>query len=139
MRRAEIAIFAVAALGAIPAAVRAQEGTGAPRVFFDCRSPQCDNTYYRTEIDWVSWVRDQADADVYVIMTSQETGGGGREYLIDLLGRGAQAAFSLDTRYRALATDTERERLDGVALTLGRRWRNTEGRFHGNGTGIRPT
>jgi hypothetical protein len=119
MRRAEIAIFAVAALGAIPAAVRAQEGTGAPRVFFDCRSPQCDNTYYRTEIDWVSWVRDQADADVYVIMTSQETGGGGREYLIDLLGRGAQAAFSLDTRYRALATDTERERLDGVALTLG--------------------
>ena len=28
--------------------------TTAPRVFFDCsRGPECDNTYYRTEITWV--------------------------------------------------------------------------------------
>jgi hypothetical protein len=106
-------------LVAFPRPILAQQPTGAPRVFFDCRSPQCDNTYYRTEIPWVSWVRDQADADLYVIMTSQETGGGGREYLLDLGGRGANADFQQGVRYRALSTDTERERLDGVALTLG--------------------
>ena len=96
-----------------------QTNGAAPRVFFDCRSPECDQTYYRTEIDWVSWVRDQADADVYVIMTSQQTGGGGREYLLDFEGRGANADFNQQVRYRALSTDTERERLDGLALTLG--------------------
>ncbi len=97
----------------------AQEAGGAPRVFFDCRSQECDQTYYRTEVDWVSWVRDQADADVYVLMTSQQTGAGGREYLLDLEGRGTNADFRLGARYRAVATDTERERLDGIALTLG--------------------
>jgi hypothetical protein len=114
-----LAALVVASIGALPAAARAEQTNGAPRVFFDCRSPQCDNTYYRTEIAWVSWVRDQADADVYVIMTSQATGGGGREYLLDLAGRGTHADFQLGARYRALSTDTERERLDGVALSLG--------------------
>jgi hypothetical protein len=101
-------------------AALAQQAAGSvPRVFFDCRSPECDQTYYRTEIGWVSWVRDQADADVYVLMTSQQTGGGGREYLLDLEGRGASADFRSGVRYRAPSTDTERERLDGIALTLG--------------------
>ena len=98
---------------------QAQEVDGVPRVFLDCRSQDCDQTYYRTEIDWVSWVRDQADADVYVILTSQQTGGGGREYLLDLEGRGTNTDFALSARYRTVATDTERERLDGIALTLG--------------------
>jgi hypothetical protein len=99
--------------------IQAQQAGPAPRVFFDCRSPECDQTYYRTEIDWVSWVRDQADADVYVLMTSQQTGSQGREYLLDLEGRGTNADFRMGVRYRATSTDTERERLDGIALTLG--------------------
>ena len=45
-----------------------------PRVFFDCPGPECDNTYHRTEIPWVTWVRQQQDADIHVIMTSQTTG-----------------------------------------------------------------
>jgi hypothetical protein len=97
----------------------AQVPSGAPRVFLDCRSPECDQTYYRTEIPWVSWVRDQADADVYVIMTSQQTGAGGREYLLDLEGRGTNQDFAYGARYRSSPTDTQRESLDGIALTLG--------------------
>jgi hypothetical protein len=96
-----------------------QQLGSAPRVFLDCRSPECDQTYYRTEIGWVSWVRDQRDADVYVLMTSQQTGGGGREYLLDLEGRAENADFRMGVRMRAAPTDTERERLDGIALTLG--------------------
>ena len=57
--------------------------TTVPRVFFDCRGRECDNRYYRTEIAWVAWVRDQQDANVHVIMTSQNTGAGGREYQLD--------------------------------------------------------
>jgi hypothetical protein len=97
----------------------AQEAGTAPRVFFECSGRECNNTYYRTEIPWVAWVRDQQDAHVHVIMTSQETGVGGREYLLDFTGRGANESYVAQSRYQSLPTDTQRERLDGVALTLG--------------------
>ena len=93
--------------------------TTVPRVFFDCRGRECDNRYYRTEIAWVAWVRDQRDANVHVIMTSQNTGAGGREYQLDFLGRGMYQDYETRTLYQSLPTDTQRERLDGVALTLG--------------------
>ena len=91
----------------------------APRVFWDCRGRQCDDTYYRTEITWVAWVRDRQDAHVHVIMTSQNTGAGGREYLLDFMGRGEYESYEARSRYQSLPTDTEREQLDGLALTLG--------------------
>ena len=90
-----------------------------PRVFFDCRGPECDNTYHRTEIPWVIWVRQQQDADIHVIMTSQTTGANGREYQLDVIGREAYADYEDQSFYQALATDTRRERLDGVSYSLG--------------------
>ena len=96
-----------------------QAAGAAPRVFFDCNSRDCDRTYYRTEITWVTGVRDQRDAHVHVIMTSQTTGAGGREYLLDFMGVGAYEGYEAESRYQSLPTDTERERLDGIALTLG--------------------
>ncbi len=109
----------------VPAApLRAQDvapraPTTVPRVFFDCRGRECDNTYYRTEIAWVAWVRDQRDSNVHVIMTSQNTGAGGREYQLDFLGRGRYQDYETQNLYQTLPTDTQRERLDGVALMLG--------------------
>ena len=91
----------------------------APRIFFDCQGPQCDNTYHRTEIPWVTWVRDQQDADLHVIMTSQTTGANGREYVIDATGREAYEDYADQTLYQSLPTDTQRERLDGVSHSLG--------------------
>ena len=80
---------------------------------------RCDSTYYRTEIDWVAWVRDQRDAHVHVIMTSQQTGVGGREFLLDFIGSGFYENYEARSRYQSLPTDTQREELDGIALTLG--------------------
>ncbi|MHB8093780.1 MAG: hypothetical protein ACYDH0_02450, partial [Candidatus Aminicenantales bacterium] len=56
----------------------------APRVFIDC--PRCDINYIRTEIQFVNYVRDRAGADVHVLITQQDTGGGGREYTIAFIG-----------------------------------------------------
>jgi hypothetical protein len=67
----------------------------------------------------VDWVRDRADSDVHVIVTSQGTGAGGREFQLDLLGAGGFAGYQDQLRYRALSTDTEREDLDGIAHALG--------------------
>ena len=94
--------------------------TAAPRVFFDCQGgPHCDLNYHRTEIPWVSWVRDQQDAQLHVIVTNQNTGAGGREYQMDFMGRGTYEAYLDEVTFQSLPTDTERERLDAVSYALG--------------------
>ena len=100
----------------------APNGPDRPNVFFDCDGPNCRFEYYRTEIDWVNWVRDGADADVHVIMTSSSTGAGGREYLLDFMGlEGIERSvvYEDQLRVQTLPTDTEREALDAVSHGLG--------------------
>lgn len=101
------------------ASAAAQNGNGRPNVFFDCSGPRCDSRYYRTEITWVNWVNDKEDANVHLIMTSQTTGAGGREYLFDFIGVGEQASYQDRHRYRSLPTDTDRETLDGIVHAMG--------------------
>lgn len=70
----------------------AQEGTidieelkkSAPKVFFDC--DRCDIDFIVTEITFVNYVWDRQDADVHILITTQSTGGGGREYTIAFIG-----------------------------------------------------
>jgi hypothetical protein len=76
------------------------------------------STFFRTEIDWVNWVRDREDADVHVILTSQTTGSGGNEYQLDFIGREALEGSDDQLFFRSLGTDVEQEELDGVTTTL---------------------
>ena len=59
------------------------------RVFFDCPnfSRGCDFDFIRTEITFVNWVRDRESADVHLLISTQETGGGGSEYTLTYIGR----------------------------------------------------
>ena len=60
-----------------PAEIQAQpaqrEGV---RVFLDC--DRCDEDYLRKEVTFIDYVRNREDADVHVLVTTQDTGGGGR-------------------------------------------------------------
>jgi len=47
----------------------------AVKVFIDCSS--CDMNYTRQEIPWVNYVRDVREAQVYVLVTRQNSGNGG--------------------------------------------------------------
>ena len=109
--------FVAVLMAGLAASAAAQNGR--PNVFFDCSGGRCDSRYYRTEITWVNWVNDKEDANVHLIMTSQTTGAGGREYVFDFLGVGEQTSYRDQHRYRSLPTDTDRETLDGIAHTLG--------------------
>lgn len=88
--------LALVLLVALPVAAMAQgSGTLVPatldrplRVFIDCRGPGCDQEFFRRELAWVDHVRDQKDADVHVLVTSQGTGGGGTEYALRFIGHG---------------------------------------------------
>lgn len=107
------------AIGLPPADVAAQSAPALPAVFFDCEGPSCNSNYYRTEIGWVNWVNDREVANVHVIVTSVATGANGREYRLDFVGLDAMEGYQDQILFPTLATDTEREELDGVAHTLG--------------------
>lgn len=56
------------------------------RVFLDCQS-RCDEDFIRREIGLVDYVNDRFESDVYVLINSQVTGSGGREYTLQFMGR----------------------------------------------------
>jgi len=54
-------------------------------VFFNC--PDCDMDYVKKGITFINYVRDQKDAQLYILMTSMVTGSGGYEYSIYFIGQ----------------------------------------------------
>ena len=88
------------------------------RVFFDCRGRNCDSRYYRTEIDWVNWVRDRTLAQVHLIMTSQRNASGGNEYGLDFVGLEDLAELDDRLTYMSLGTDTSEEVRRGISQVM---------------------
>lgn len=91
------------------------------RVFFDCPNygPGCDFDFLRTEITWVNWMRDREAADVHALITTQQTGGGGTEYTLSLIGLRRFAGRADTLRYYASGTSTTDEARHGLAHLLG--------------------
>src|SRR5258707_15437038 len=71
--------FAFAPLAAQDSTRTVQDS--AVRVFLDCPDTFCDFDYYKTEITFVNWVRDRQFAQVHVLVTAQQTGGGQEDTL----------------------------------------------------------
>jgi hypothetical protein len=77
--------------------VRQQE---ALRVLLDCPDFSCDQDFLRTEINFVSHMRNRQDAQVYVLITSQETVAGGIEFTAHFIGQ-KEFRAAADTLYSA--------------------------------------
>jgi len=90
-------------------------------VFLDCQNVFCDFDYVRREITFVDWVRDRADADVHLLLTSQGTGGGGAEYTLAFIGlrRFAGTADTLKVVTRNTDTDDETRAAQVKSMKLG--------------------
>lgn len=125
-----VAVFVVAALVMVAgSAVAAQSGTsgssgsGAPatpttvKVFLDCA--QCDFNNLRQDITYVSYVNAQQDADVHVLISTQNTASGGREYTFDFIGQGTFGDLRQQLSFTSSGSDTEDERRRGVSRTFG--------------------
>jgi hypothetical protein len=113
------AAFVLLAVAVSPAQTpqpQADPRAGALRVFFDCDA--CDDNYLRTEITFVDHMRDRADADVHVLVTTQQTGGGGVEYTIKYIGLGRFAGIEQTLKHFAAQTQTDDERRAGLATIL---------------------
>jgi hypothetical protein len=86
-------------------------------VFLDCTAPYCDFDHFRRDIVWVNWVRNREDADIHLLITAQRTGGGGWNYTLDFIGRGAyEEERSLE--YVSDPDDTAAEIREGLTRTL---------------------
>lgn len=82
------------------------------KVFVDCRG--CSESFIQTEIQFVSFTRDQGDADVYILVVRQGTGSGGREYIISMEGQQDLTRSTDEIRFISPQEDTdelERNRL----------------------------
>ena len=90
--------------------------TEALRVFLDCGA--CDENYLRTEILFVNYVRDRADAEVHLLVTTQGTGCGGIRYTLKYIGLGRFAGVEQTLEYSSPQTATDDERRRGVASTF---------------------
>jgi hypothetical protein len=88
----------------------------APKVFIDCR--RCDRDYIRTEITFVNYVRDRQDADVHVLITTQQTGSGGQEYTMEFIGQNDYSQIQHTLRYLSNGTDVRDEVREGYVEVL---------------------
>ncbi|MBA2557972.1 MAG: hypothetical protein H0V12_11615 [Chloroflexi bacterium] len=75
------------------------------RVFVDCQD--CFQEFLRAEVTFVDYVRDRGSADVHVLITSVETGSGGREYTVAFMGQGAFAGTDRTIRTVTSLDDSE--------------------------------
>jgi hypothetical protein len=89
---------------------------GRVRVYLDCGG-QCFAEYLREEIGFVDFVQQPQDADVHVLATSQNTGGGGREVVLRFVGRGRFTGHDHDRRAVTMVGDTENTRREVVLET----------------------
>ena len=111
-------------LVALPGEARAQQPEGgirqdALRVFLDCNTFQCDDDYFRTEIGFVNWVRDRTLAQVHLIITGTQTGGGGNVFTLDFIGLQELEGSDDELTLTTLGSDTEDEVLGRMSRIIG--------------------
>lgn len=82
------------------------------RIFIDC--DRCDRPFLRTEITFVNYVRDRADAQVHILVTREVSGGGGRVWTIDFFGR--EEFEGMDDRLQFFTTQDDTDDNDRRVL-----------------------
>ena len=60
------------------------QGTKTLNLFMDCF--HCDMTYVRQELPFISFVRDPQLADIHILVTESQTGGGGNKFFLNFIG-----------------------------------------------------
>jgi hypothetical protein len=86
------------------------------KVFLDCDS--CDLDFIKTEITFVNYVRDRLEAQVHVLITTQTTGSGGREYTLTYIGQNECRDLTDVQKFFTSKTDTEDEIRRGLVKSL---------------------
>ena len=84
------------------------------RVFLDCERRTCDFDHFRREVAFVNYVRDRADAELHVLVTSQETAAGGEAYEMYFMGLEERAGQQDTLRFVSRESDSDEEERAGL-------------------------
>jgi hypothetical protein len=76
------------------------------RVYLDC-ADGCFEEYLRSELPWIDFVRQRENADVHVIASAADTGGGGVERVLRLVGLGRWTGVEQELRALSLPAEPE--------------------------------
>ena len=77
------------------------------KIFIDCKAWNCPFDYIRSEINFVDHVNDRYASNVFVLLTSSSTGGGGQEYKIYFEGLEGFKSLNDTLTYIKTADETE--------------------------------
>ncbi len=92
--------------------------TGAPKVYIDCHTWHCDMDYFRTEITFVNQVRDRKQADIHILISTQETGAGGEKFTIEFIGQRDYAGMADTLKFTSMEADSDDDIRSGLARIL---------------------
>jgi hypothetical protein len=84
--------------------------------FLDCH--RCDFDFVRQELKFVSFVRDPKQADVHILSSSSQTGGGGTKYFMNFIGMNNLEGQNLEYEYFSEQSATSDERRKGLLKLL---------------------
>ncbi len=82
------------------------------KIFVDCSNLGCDHTFFRSEITVVDFLLDNKAADVHILITEQNTGGGGDQYQLIFFGQNSFKNMSDTIRFNSDANATDFEERD---------------------------
>lgn len=80
--------------------------------FLDCYD--CDFTFVRQELEFVSFVRDPKLADVHILSSSQRTGSGGENFFLNFIGLNELKGMDYEYEYMADQSETHDEIRQGL-------------------------
>jgi len=100
-------LFSFTALAQEDPSVKENLRKDAVKVFIDCNS--CDMNYTRQEIPWVNYMRDVREAQVYVLVTRQNSGNGGDLYTYTFQGMEQYAGMNDTLVYTSNPYETSTE------------------------------
>jgi len=84
--------------------------------FLDCWD--CDFTFVRQELKFVSFVRDPKLADVHILSSSQRTGSGGERFVLNFIGLNNFKGQDYEYEYMADQSETRDEIRQGLLKVI---------------------
>jgi len=89
---------------------------GAPKIFIDAHGIDMD--YVRREVQFVNYVNDRQQADIFILVTTNRTGSRGIEYTLTFIGKNQFEGMNDTIIFNSLSTDTDDNIRHGFVKTL---------------------
>jgi len=85
-------------------------------IYLNCNF--CYESFVKTEIKWVNYMRDRHDADVDLLISTQSTGSEGTEYTLTFTGQKKFSGMNDTLKYITPSTNTEDESRKGLVQSI---------------------